>query len=180
MPRPIPLSNRLAERDRLKVAMHWYWFHVSSIRVACGSGHSTWKRASSSSQRACRRTKESSTAPGSAYRSSSSRPAWTPPSSTYARRNENVSDPPGATSSSSSCAPIGFQPCAMLPVERPATGTEGSWRPLWTPTNASRDVSKPTTSCVQPNSVTCARRSRCSVVWTIAAPARSTSTSPME
>ena len=54
MPRPIPVSNRLAERDRLKVAMHWYWFQVLSIRSACGSGHSTWKRDSSSSQSAAR------------------------------------------------------------------------------------------------------------------------------
>ncbi len=66
MPRPIPVSNRLVERDRLNVVMHWYWFHVFSIRVAWGSGHSTWKRVSSSSQRARRVSSASSTAAGSA------------------------------------------------------------------------------------------------------------------
>ncbi len=55
MPRPIPVSNRLAERDRLKVAMHWYWFQVFSIRRRCGSGHSTWNRDSSPSQNAASR-----------------------------------------------------------------------------------------------------------------------------
>ena len=38
IPRPIPVSNRLAERDRLKVAMHWYWFQVFSIRRRAGRG----------------------------------------------------------------------------------------------------------------------------------------------
>ena len=74
MPRPMPVSNRLADRDRLNVAMHWYWFHVLSIRSACGSGHSTWNRESRSSQSAPRRENASSTAPGSRVPRQQSRP----------------------------------------------------------------------------------------------------------
>jgi hypothetical protein len=33
----------LAERLMLKVAMHWYWFHTFSMRLACGSGLLAWK-----------------------------------------------------------------------------------------------------------------------------------------
>jgi hypothetical protein len=42
MPRPMPVSYMLAERERLKVAMHWYWFQVLAMRSTCGSGHWTW------------------------------------------------------------------------------------------------------------------------------------------
>ena len=35
MPRPIPVSNDEADRDRLNVAMHWYGFQTFTIRSTC-------------------------------------------------------------------------------------------------------------------------------------------------
>ena len=48
MPRPMPDSNMDAERDRLKVTMHWYGFQVLTIRSTCGSPVVTWRAASRS------------------------------------------------------------------------------------------------------------------------------------
>ena len=50
MPRPMPVSNRLAERDRLNVDMHWYWFQTLTMRSMFASGDFTWNPESRPSQ----------------------------------------------------------------------------------------------------------------------------------
>ncbi len=42
-PRPMPDSYREAERDMLKVTMHWYAFQILTIRLVCSSGVWTWR-----------------------------------------------------------------------------------------------------------------------------------------
>ena len=42
IPRPIPVSKYDAERDRLNVTMHWYWFQMLTIRSSFSSVLDTW------------------------------------------------------------------------------------------------------------------------------------------
>ena len=64
MPRPMPDSNMDAERDRLKVTMHWYGFQVLTIRSTCASPVATCRVPSRSSQAARSAARSSSTCPG--------------------------------------------------------------------------------------------------------------------
>jgi hypothetical protein len=70
----MPVSNSDADRDRLNVAMHWYWFQVFAIRPRCSSGQLTWKPPSSRCHDEPSASKASSTAPGADHRSRISRP----------------------------------------------------------------------------------------------------------
>src|SRR5450759_4716013 len=164
MPRPMPVSYMLADRLMLNVAMHWYWFHTFSMRFACGSGLLAWKFDSRSVHTVPSLVKAVSTAPGLLYLSTMALPTFlfitysesylgSLPCSTYARTNEKVSSCPGARFKLIWCAPMGFQPKALLFVHWPAKGTLGSCNPSWMPTKASRLVSKPSTGRVHANSV---------------------------
>ena len=76
MPRPMPVSYIEVERERLKVAMHWYWFHAFSMRAACSSGNFAWKLDSRPSQKRPSSAKAASTAPALAYLATISRPSF--------------------------------------------------------------------------------------------------------
>ena len=61
IPRPIPVSNDEADRDRLNVAMHWYGFHTFTIRSTCSFGVETCSTSRCSAQRSRTRPSAAST-----------------------------------------------------------------------------------------------------------------------
>ena len=152
MPRPIPVSNRLAERDRLKVAMHWYWFHVFEHpgRVRIGAlDLEAREQLVPARMQACERVvdrprlrrsgRATLLVPSRAARTSAR------PSARRRRgRNANVSDSPGPSSQLELVRRrSGSSRARRSRSLAPANGTAASCSPLWTPTNASREVSKP-------------------------------------
>ena len=153
MPRPMPVSNRLAERDRLNVAMHWYWFQVLTmpLRVLVGAHHLEAAE-SSSSQRCPSPSNASSTAAVSATtsRGSPGPRLVSPPggvnlASPCGRRRDDSSAPAlelrGRASPRASRS--GATRGRSIPWPRRRTAPRASCRPSCTPTKASRSVSKP-------------------------------------
>ena len=77
MPRPMPDSKYDADRERLNVTMHWYAFHVFTMRSTCSFGVDTCNPSSSSDHRERRSPNAPSTTSASRYRRMTGRTsAW--------------------------------------------------------------------------------------------------------
>ena len=137
--------------------MHWYWFHIFTMRSSFSSSECTVNLESRFSQSVFNSSSAASTCASVWYFARSSSAGfllitsgaenfWSCGFSQYPSTNIKLLVSPGARVTLIWCEPIGLHPLATELCALPSSTTCGSLTPLYAPKNSSRLVSKPSIS----------------------------------